>query len=707
MSKRNTLVAALVLAIVSHSPQAALLVWPNGVCTGTLQACVDAASPGDEVRVNTDTPVAESITINKSLRILGGYGYAAGFASGYGITVATPVTGDSDVRVSRFRLTNARVDVQHGGSGVATVYIQDNQFRSVGAVAAGIRVRGVQTAGRVVAYILHNTLDVAVPTSADAAIEIELGSNGAAGNSFARMEFNTVRATADSEGWGVVLNAIAGTTSSTMLFNNQIYGRFARGGLMLSEGLFSNTPSTLSAQVVNNVLVGKSRRGGGVTLVVNRGTLNTTLLNNTLVHLAYGAMHSQWCCDNTATAQITTKLQSNLVAYNDYGLRFQAGAFGASRIEFTNLVFGNNQNAPTSDPQRLVADPLLDDRRHPSLRSGSPAIDAGQTVGTGGASGSVDLDVYYTTNGLKQVDADGLRRVKGGGPLPLVDIGAFEFGDEFAREVNPQASPAFSSIPIESANMPTASSAVILSTLYAGSLGTGSADPIVSSSNPIGVWWFGAWYLIQENGSDMPGRIRFNVFAPYVSQSAYVHAVPAAENLSYTVLDPTKLHDSFGQEALASRMLFVTHNQDPGGTTATADNHFLGVAFTSGNWRVHHVDNTEITDGTDYNVYSVAENPNAYPANAILNANIFGRELELDHVLLNGVPCARFIVTPRHADVAWGNSGLDVYYNVDRGRWRIYRFDPTTLVAGSVVNVLIDAKQTALCRDLLSDGFED
>ncbi len=119
--------------------------------SGFARACIDGAASGDEVRVHSDTLVAESITVNKSLRFLGGYGYAAGFASGHGITVNTPVSGDVDVRISRLRLTNARLQVQHAGSGLATIYVVDNQFRSVGAVASGIRIRGAPSAGRIIA----------------------------------------------------------------------------------------------------------------------------------------------------------------------------------------------------------------------------------------------------------------------------------------------------------------------------------------------------------------------------------------------------------------------------------------------------------------------------------------------------------------------------------------------------------------------------
>lgn len=101
----------------------------------------------------------------------------------------------------------------------------------------------------------------------------------------------------------------------------------------------------------------------------------------------------------------------------------------------------------------------------------------------------------------------------------------------------------------------------------------------------------------------------------------------------------------------------------------------------------------------------MAENPNAFVLTADTYSNIFAREIELDHVLLNDVPCARMMVTPVHG--IWGNSGFDIYYNMDRKRWRIYRFDAATVRDGAAAHILIDAKQTALCRDLLSDGFED
>ena len=44
-------------------------------CDTTLQACVDAAEPGDVVEIATDDPIAESVTIDKSLTLVAAVGY--------------------------------------------------------------------------------------------------------------------------------------------------------------------------------------------------------------------------------------------------------------------------------------------------------------------------------------------------------------------------------------------------------------------------------------------------------------------------------------------------------------------------------------------------------------------------------------------------------------------------------------------------------
>ena len=41
--------------------------FPSGACAGTLQDCIDAAGPGDTIKIATDTPIDEFADIEKSL----------------------------------------------------------------------------------------------------------------------------------------------------------------------------------------------------------------------------------------------------------------------------------------------------------------------------------------------------------------------------------------------------------------------------------------------------------------------------------------------------------------------------------------------------------------------------------------------------------------------------------------------------------------
>ena len=106
---------------------------------GTIQAAVDAANPGDYIHVAAGN-YNESITINKSINLIGNYregiGAHATILDGTGIDGAPGIhiaAGVSDVSISGFEITGfASGGILGEGSGISNITIEDNFIHDVG-----------------------------------------------------------------------------------------------------------------------------------------------------------------------------------------------------------------------------------------------------------------------------------------------------------------------------------------------------------------------------------------------------------------------------------------------------------------------------------------------------------------------------------------------------------------------------------------------
>ncbi|MEO5559062.1 MAG: hypothetical protein ABIO49_04745, partial [Dokdonella sp.] len=106
--------------------------WPILECSGTLQACIDASSPGDTVLIGSDefflpdgyTRIDEDISINKSLTLEAAYGIDAVFAPDRSIVVNSPGSGATSVTLRRLVLQHGHVVFDHF-SDTASSYFAD------------------------------------------------------------------------------------------------------------------------------------------------------------------------------------------------------------------------------------------------------------------------------------------------------------------------------------------------------------------------------------------------------------------------------------------------------------------------------------------------------------------------------------------------------------------------------------------------------
>jgi hypothetical protein len=83
-----------VVALFCGHVAGAALEWPSAACSGTLQACLNAAAAGDSVQIVTEAIIDEDISINKSLSVFA-RGTAARFGTDRGITLTAINNGDA------------------------------------------------------------------------------------------------------------------------------------------------------------------------------------------------------------------------------------------------------------------------------------------------------------------------------------------------------------------------------------------------------------------------------------------------------------------------------------------------------------------------------------------------------------------------------------------------------------------------------------
>lgn len=139
--------------------------WPDPgwfPCYGTLQACVDYASPDDTVEIQTDEPIYEaSITIAKSLTLRAAPGFMpfiAGDVNGVGgVYATTPPNGNHRVRIEGLRINHGGIQVTPVTTGTTTIELVDNGIEFVS--ATGINVSASLANGPVTLLISGNALD--------------------------------------------------------------------------------------------------------------------------------------------------------------------------------------------------------------------------------------------------------------------------------------------------------------------------------------------------------------------------------------------------------------------------------------------------------------------------------------------------------------------------------------------------------------------
>jgi hypothetical protein len=678
----------LLFTAMSPVAVAAPVGWPSGTapCNTTLQACIDGVGSGITVEIRTSAPVNENLVINKNLDLVAARGVDANLATGRGITGTVSGAAAWNLTLRGLRLVNGRIDLNHSSSGAASLTFEDLRIESSApGNVAGIRARLSNAAASTV-RATGNRLRVSAPNLFDAGMEIEF--SGGSGH-LADIRWNSVESQGVSDGWGILGSAVNGTTAEFRMLGNEIRGEFRRDGIMVSEGLFSSTPSTVTARIVSNVVIGEGGGSGGIGSVVNQGNTSAQILNNTVVR-ADGISLSRWGGGGPpATGTTSGNIFNNIIAFNRWGLQNLPAAGGTATNNYNLLHRNTNPGAHTAGVDDVNADPLLRSLDAPRLGVGSPAIDAGNALALIGG------------GPLPLLDADGLRRlVNGDGAGPAdADIGAYEYGH---RMLLAGSGGAFSNyFPINDPLANVSNASRLFTTLNR------FVNPTSINPRPVGVFLGGSglgWSIFNQDISAMSPTLAYNVFHPLPSSTLQMVTVgatlPGSPN-AIALPSPGSLD-----------IVLAEQNWNGNGTTGIYNNNPIAVGFEAGSWFLHNANGVALPANAKFNVYWQPPSPNAFEILKTPDDPLTEFAVLIDHPLLNGTPCAQFVVTPTSDAPAAENGAIFdlTYSNVGGGfagnKWVV--FSHSGAIANKRYHVLVVPEQISDCTKgpLFRDQFE-
>jgi hypothetical protein len=607
---------------------------------------------------------AARLLVTKPISLVAAPGFRPSLAAGQTISARyDPGAGvDWSVTIDGFTIPDGAVSVA-ANSGNATVTLRNlvvTTRAAVSGISSGISAYNdgsgslqFEISGNLVHVALSDITQppgVYVQDSLDGAISGAIHDNRILGDGLQGIAGIAVRAS---------------QTSSARVYANQISGNISFGLQMTANA----TNVAFSGVAVSNAIRCTGRQGFAVTAPgATSGTSTAQIFNNTIVDCQTGINVS------SGTA-LNGRIANNLIVDNGLSMSIPQAA-QATLSNDHNLLFGNGADGFTADATTIRSNPLLlRGRNDPRLGAGSPAIDAAD---------SAALRTLLAGNALPEIDADGLRRFKGGSSA--ADIGAFESGDHALVEFADAASGGV----IDAASLNAQDNAVpqlvqdSTPDTYAAAATDAGLVALDYASNEFGI-------VDDVDGSAPTAGSAYNLFVPAAGAGAILHTSSAGNVTGFA----TKIDNAY-TNSRPDRIVLATHRRG-----ATAFDHPYGAVFVTGFWYIVQTDAVEgdtFPAGLDFHVYAQDPSLNAFswtvPAATTATA--------IDHPLLNGEPCGRLYVTS-------GDSNPHPFkVGYASGRWTIENTVNVAIPAGASFNVVVDEHAIEFCRfdHIFHDGLD-
>lgn len=680
---------AVAAAAFSAGAHAQSVTWPAAAppCNGTLQACIDAQPAGTEVRIDSDAPTnlapagTASVVVGRAIRLVAAPGRRPVLPAGFGIEIPARVDAlERPTVVSGLTLRNGghvRIDMDES-PGSASVEVSRMRFEHGTGLARGVVVANAREA----ALDLRITDNDFVAAVAGRFVEVETRVGIVTGH----VSFNRILGQAPGD-HAVLARARDGGRYQLFIAANRVVGDYPGGALAYRhEGGSGVQPSALA--LVSNLVLGRTP-GSGTGIALALGEAQTSLLvsGNTVLHHGRGIAIEPRNPSPATPGSVAGTVANNLVAWNGTGVVL--APIASPVVERNNLYFGNAIEATGFSPGAgtVRADPrLVDPVATPWPKPGSPLIDAGTS------------NALYNAGIFPWLDVDGHRRVKGVAP----DIGAFEYGDAWLPAVATAANRSENFFTLDHPDTNGQSLARVFATPSATLGGT-------TNDRPFGVWWnagAGRMSLFNQDLAEMPVGAGYQVFVPAPNNPSITVPDPLARSFVVRAGSPPSptldLPSSF--DGRPDLVILVTQNwnpQDPPASAGVYNDALATVRHEAGRWRIANAAGGPIPAGAAFNVYVQPPSPTAF------QLPVGGRSTfaVIDHPMLNGVPCARILLTAM-AD----NAPHDLVYAgvPGAGQWRIRRNAVTPWPAAARFHVLFSPRQVVECAGslLFRDGFE-
>lgn len=401
-----------IVAVVAHAPAATarpFRIWPTVFppCNSTLQACIDGAAEGDQVYIDTDGPIDESISFTKGLTLAAASGFHPVFSPSHYIEAMSSLSDDHTIRIEGLTLQEGGILIVQQSTGVLTAQVVDNVInRHIASSGAGISIiQDYGATGPINFDVSGNSVQISTTSYGGTGIEF-----GAGVSSSGTVEHNVVAIQPGDD----QVAAIDLLASQADLIVDVIANRISLTshgiGVGYGWGISIRTLGTAVERVIDNLITDQTGNvNESLTAAISisaNSSLQATVVNNTLANNVDGVI-----------ARTLPGSSSLVIANNALTTNSSAGLSllldpSTTLVQDYNLFYGNALDIDSATPvmpgpHSVFASPHYAGPGDYRPVAPSAAIDAGDDA-------AVPVGVG--------VDLDGNPRIQGS----HVDIGAFE-----------------------------------------------------------------------------------------------------------------------------------------------------------------------------------------------------------------------------------------------------------------------------------------
>lgn len=672
------LCASIALLIFSQPATAALRIWPG--CGATLQACIDAASAGDDVRIDTQAVIEESLLINKSLT-LRAPGKSARFGVGRNI-VLSAAGADTAITLQNLWISG-RVQGTLGSSNA--VESQSLTLRGLTLTPTTLgtdpTIGILSNIGTLSAHtVTISQCQILEPPASSASHYAVALSSWYGGNATFAIQENQIMAGHSG------LSLLVDSPGAVVAVSGNRIGRYRRP-VAGTTGLVTDTGPSVGQTTTLRLHRNEVFRFERAWRNIARGATTQVLaLNNTLAYSTHGILLEQ-----TTGAALTGRVANNILAFHS-GCALDGTSSAPVATADYNLYYGNGSNqcgGLSAGANDRLGDPRFVGSYDFRLRQESAAV---------GFANPNDQPSVVIVVPVPLPDYD-TRSGRVGTP----DMGAHEFSYDtsFAHD---------STAGNVSGNLTTLAGGPILlfesDVLQMSAFGRLAAAPSLPAGADahLGLWWDNtAWTIFRQTGvfgPTMPAGRRFHVLLDIDSNQSYIHSATAGNiSANNTTLDRSGLNNT------SSALPIVTQRYNPG---AVYNNSSIGVWYDGSRWRVFNQAPAggfapAMPEGASFNV--LIPNPLFAPSHHVFRTEtaLALSSIFLDHPLLNDTPCAHpYLTASYNPNNVYVPSALLMSRNVGsdgRTDWFIERGDGQPIPAGAAFHVYIDPQQSRRCRE--------